>query len=100
MIKKKYVLKNKQRFMVFIMAASFLLCVTVLSIFSIFNGVNALDCQQSKLKTVYVFKGDTLWSIAKQYNTKMDIREYIYEVKKLNNMETSELYAGQEIILP
>lgn len=45
-----------------------------------------------------VCKGDTLWKIAERYKLEnQDPREYIYEVKKLNNMASSTIYEGQTI---
>ena len=38
-------------------------------------------------------KGDTLWSIAEKYSKNTDIRQYIYDLKKLNDMEQSSLYS-------
>jgi LysM repeat protein len=45
-----------------------------------------------------VSKGDTLWSIASELNG--NIRENIYEIKKINNLKTSYIYEGQELQLP
>ena len=48
--------------------------------------------------TVYVQDGDTLWSIADDYvSDDIDIRDYIYEVRKLNNMDSYDVYAGDII---
>lgn len=45
-----------------------------------------------------VCKGDTLWTIGKDYKADgKDIREYIYEIKKLNNMTNSNIYEGQTL---
>lgn len=47
---------------------------------------------------VYVQRGDTLWSIAENYvPDNVDIREYIYEVRKLNNMASANINAGDII---
>ncbi len=47
-----------------------------------------------------VSQGETLWEIAEEYCPEdMDCREYIYEVKELNNMKTSDLAVGQTITL-
>ena len=43
--------------------------------------------------------GDTLWTIATQFNHK-NHEKFIYIVKKLNNLEESTLLVDQIIILP
>ena len=61
-------------------------------------GVNA-----SVLSDNYVIKeNDTLWDIAaKETDNRMDIREYIYTVKRLNAIKNSgNLVPGQTIRLP
>ena len=59
-----------------------------------------------KTKTVNVTKGDTLWSIAREeqennaYYENKDIRDIIYEIKKLNKLDNnSNLKIGQRLII-
>lgn len=59
-----------------------------------------------KNKTVNVTKGDTLWSIAREeqennaYYENKDIRDIIYEIKKLNKLDNnSNLKIGQRLII-
>lgn len=59
-----------------------------------------------KTKVIYVSNGDTLWSIAEYeqenniYYENKDIRDIIYEIKKLNNLEkNSSLNIGQKLII-
>ena len=59
-----------------------------------------------KTKTVNVTKGDTLWSIAREeqennaYYENKDIRDIIYEIKKLNKLDNnSNLKIGQKLII-
>ena len=56
----------------------------------------------SKEKTEYidytVGKGESLWSIATD-RTDGDIRDYIYTIKNINGMTTSNLQEGQTIKL-
>ncbi|WP_299996563.1 LysM peptidoglycan-binding domain-containing protein [uncultured Clostridium sp.] len=49
--------------------------------------------------TYYVSKGETLWSIAKNQNSKLDIREVIYLIRQDNDNMSPELSIGQEIVL-
>lgn len=45
-----------------------------------------------------VVQGDTLWSIAsKNLKSGQDIREYIYELQEINNIENCMIYPGQVI---
>ena len=47
---------------------------------------------------IYIRYGDTLWGFAEVYCPEdMDIREWIHEVKKLNNRKTAEIYEGEII---
>lgn len=59
-----------------------------------------------KTKDIFVSKGDTLWTIAEyeQENNKYydgtDIRSIIYEIKKLNNLDTNkDLDIGQKLLI-
>ena len=48
--------------------------------------------------TVRVVPNETLWQIAETYKPSwMDTREYIHEVKELNNLSDTYLYVGDEI---
>lgn len=49
--------------------------------------------------TYYVSKGETLWTIAKEQNSDLDIRQIIYLIRQDNNNMSPELEIGQEIIL-
>lgn len=59
-----------------------------------------------KTKTIYVSSGDTLWTIAKQeqenniYYEDSDIRDIIYQIKKINNLKNeSNLMEGQKLLI-
>lgn len=50
-------------------------------------------------QTVVVKSGDTLWDIAEQYKPdNIDIREYIYDIKTLNNI-SSTIHEGDTILV-
>lgn len=50
--------------------------------------------------TYTVDTGDTLWSIAAEYAAGRDVREVIYEIKRINGLRTSMIYPGQELKVP
>jgi hypothetical protein len=92
-MKKRYKLKNKTRFFTFIFSV-------LLVVFTVFFSTAAHGYKEPDYRTVRVKDGDTLWSIAGKYGKGGDIRKYIYEIKKINNMDDSMLYAGTDIIIP
>lgn len=49
---------------------------------------------------IRVEKGDTLWSIALKNMGEKDVRQAIYEISKLNNIQNSVIYPGDIIKLP
>lgn len=57
-------------------------------------------------KEDYILEGDTLWSVAEEqtqtneYYKNKDIRDVVYEIKKLNNIENGNLDIGQKIVIP
>lgn len=57
-------------------------------------------------KQDYIIKGDTLWSIAEheintnEYYKDKDIRDVMYEIKKINNFQDENLIIGQKILIP
>ncbi len=82
-------IKNKFKFI----RSTIILILIILGIFCI-------SISQTKKEYIdyTVGKGETLWSIAAD-RTDGDIRDYIYEIKNINNMTSSELQEGQAIKL-
>lgn len=93
-MKKRYVLKNKTRFF------TFLSTMIILSVIITLNG-NVYGYKEPTFKTVMVKGGDTLWNIAKcNYNDQGDIRKNIYEIKKINHLDSSEIFEGTQLLIP
>ncbi|MDF2987072.1 MAG: Peptidoglycan-binding LysM [Eubacterium sp.] len=91
---KRYVLKNKVKFFSFIF-------LTSLIIFMMVYTVSVSGHKEPCYETVTINSGDTLWSIAQQYNSdNRDIRGYIHDIKKLNNLDSSLLIENTSIIIP
>lgn len=84
--------------------------IIVSSILIILNIVFSAGKSYSKVEVEYKLEyasfGDTLWTIAKRerknnkYYQDKDIREIIYDLKKINNLSNSDLIEGQEIKIP
>ncbi|OGO83729.1 MAG: hypothetical protein A2Y21_04230 [Clostridiales bacterium GWC2_40_7] len=92
-MRKHYVLKNKKRFYITIITLTI-----IMSSFLFASSVYGYDVKQ--FDTVTVEKGDTLWTIAQKYNNSGDIRKLIFEIKKANKLESSIIYAGDELLVP
>jgi hypothetical protein len=50
--------------------------------------------------TVVVKPGQSLWDVATATGLDRDPRETIWMIQQLNGMQTSEVLAGQELIVP
>lgn len=95
--KRGIYIKNKLRFFTFL---TILFFVSILIISFIFT-YKVKGYENSNMKTVIVSRGDTLWDIAREHtNKEYDIRNEIYSIKEINNLETSNIYPGQELIVP
>ena len=61
---------------------------------------------EKQYKTIYVSKGDTLWSIAKsnqdsnEYYKGKDIRYIMNDITQINNIESSNLKIDQKLKVP
>jgi len=51
------------------------------------------------LITYQVQKGDSLWEIALKYDSN-DIENFLFEAKKLNNLQNSAIFEDQILIIP
>ena len=51
------------------------------------------------LITYQVQKGDSLWDIALKYDSN-DIENFLFEAKKLNNLDNSTIFEDQILIIP
>lgn len=74
------------------------IAILIFLLVGLFNISVAKSNKEAEIIDYTIAPGQTLWSIAKEYtpNTK-DIRETIHEIKDLNNMQDSSIYAGQTI---
>ena len=67
---------------------------------------STLSYTTKEYKTIFVKSGDTLWSIASDmqannsYYEGKDIRYIIGDLKEINKLNNSTLYANQELQIP
>lgn len=96
----KYKIINLEKFITTILA----ILVVIIAISIIFSK-QSLSHGEQKYKTVEVTNGDTLWSIAaievdtNSYYQDKDVRDVIDQIKDLNNLKSSSLSVGQELLV-
>ena len=75
-----------------------LICILAISIVAIWS-INAHAAQPKEHQILTVRQGDTLWNIAQAHRGNTEIRKYIYNLQKLNDIG-SNIVPGQELLLP
>ena len=81
-----------------------LILFTFLTIFSlittpIIKNNSLIIPANNGLITYEVQKGDSLWDIALKYDSN-DIENFLFEAKKLNNLQNSAIFEDQILIIP
>ena len=81
-----------------------LILFTFLTIFSLITTPiiknNSLTIPTNNgLMTYQVQKGDYLWDIGLKYDSN-DIENFLFEAKKLNNLDNSTIFEDQILIIP
>lgn len=101
---KKYIIVDSRRFFGFI---TILLLISLLFMYLIFftdkvySDNNYKEIYKENYIEYYVKSGDSLWNILIEYLPEdYDIREVVYNVKKINDMKTSLIYEGDIIKIP
>ena len=94
----RYRINNRVRFTLFVVLA--ILFITTFA--NIALGLNIADsATYVEYTEVKVMSGDTLWSIAGTYmNDNSDIRESVYELCQINDINASQLQAGMTLLVP
>ena len=97
-MKKKYRIKSKFRFTLF-------LTVAILMMISVTGTIFGANDAESMTKPVYaeitVQSGDTLWNLAEEFGPdNRDIREIVYAICELNDISADSVVPGQTILIP
>ncbi len=97
-MKKKYKIKSKIRFTLF-------MTIAILMFFSVAGTIIGLNNAESLTKPTYseiiVDSGDTLWNLAKEFGPDdKDVREVVYEICRINDISADSIQPGQTILIP
>ena len=81
-----------------------LILFTFLTIFSlittpIIKNNSLINPTNNGLITYQVQKGDSLWDIALKYESN-DIESFLFETRKINNLQNSAIFEDQILIIP
>ena len=73
--------------------------ILIFLLIALFNvSIAKSNKEEAEIVEYTISRGETLWSIAEENKAEReDIRQYIYDIKKLNNMTDSTVYEGQTI---
>ena len=79
-----------------------MLAISAFSLFGITTTSAKASNETSNSATtqIVVAPGETLWTIAARVNPEIDPRAVIEDIKALNVIEGSEVYAGQVLLVP
>lgn len=96
---KRYRIISKSRFFLFITITLALLAIIIVSIVT---STGAYSIQSTyETEHYWVKKGDTLWSIAKDFSPEgYDIRKMIYQIREENDLDTAMIYEGAKLEIP
>src|SRR6056297_1283625 len=96
LIFNRYKVVNMFRFKLFV-----ILSLVIILIFTLYN-LNAFSLNKEDYNNyieILVKDGDTIWNIAEKYNSDgNDLRQLVYDISKINDVEDSVIVPGQKII--
>lgn len=98
----KEVARNK---MMILLIITFVIVIGSIVYGTIFASAHAgseeADMQYKYYKSIVIEDGDTLWSIASEYCDEhyADTQDYIDEIISTNQLKSSQIYAGQHLIV-
>ena len=95
---KRMRIKSKFRFTVFMV-------IMILCVFTAVGQITGFNIASSSSMNQYncveVKSGDTLWNIASTYKPdNKDVREVVYDICTVNDMQADDLTTGQKILVP
>ena len=95
-------LTRRGRMLVSTLSFAAMLAISLVSFFGMATASAKASNEASNSTTtqIVVAPGETLWTIAARVNPEIDPRAVIEDIKALNVIEGSEVYAGQVLLVP
>lgn len=106
---KKQLIVDRKKFSRFILIVTLALALVLTAIINAIVAPKAygrekqeLDQREEKTRTVVLQTGDTIWSTAEPIAQAqgMDTREVVRAIYRLNKIESSQVAAGQRLLVP
>ena len=86
-------IKSMPRFITFLIILFVIIsCITNMFLSKVFSH------EEEKYENITVCDGESLWAIASKLDG--DVNKNIYEIKKLNHLDSSMVYVGQNLLIP
>ena len=97
-MKKKYRIKSKFRFTLF-MTIAILMFISAAG--TIIGANNAESLTRPVYSEITVQSGDTLWNLADEFGPDdKDLREVVFAICEINDISADSIYPGQTILIP
>lgn len=93
----RYLIKDQRKFKRFIFVLVLIISVVT---FTSITTISAYSKDIAKFDYITVQKGDTFWSIATDYARNKDVREVIYIISEINNINNKPIIPGDKIKIP
>ncbi|WP_162287864.1 cell division suppressor protein YneA [Indiicoccus explosivorum] len=75
---------------------AFFIFILLLSVFAIYHGKPA----EVRMSHLQIEKGDTLWSLSKEFRGGQPAEQWINSIMEANNLHTAEIKAGDTLLIP
>ncbi|MCO7176272.1 LysM peptidoglycan-binding domain-containing protein [Sporolactobacillus kofuensis] len=82
---------------------SFIILFVIMSVVLFFTLTNTVAADQNKYKTITVNSGDSLWSIAENYqkeNQNLSKQAFVHWVESKNGLISAHIVPNQKLMIP